>query len=152
MKITELESYIEKADHPLLVNFWATYCVPCMEEMPDLINITEKYKREGVELLMVSLDMPKFYPGKIESFAKEKRLPRGVIWLDESNADYFCPKIDTVWSGAIPATLFINHQTGYRRFLERQISSNELQKIFAEMMSSSKKGNQHSTALNRASD
>lgn len=151
VKATDLESYIKSADHPLIVNFWATYCVPCMEEMPAFVNITNMHKREGVELLLVSLDMPSFFPDKIARFAKEKKLPGGLLWLAETNADYFCPKIDTQWSGAIPATLFINHKTGYRKFFEQQVSSTQLQGILAEMLDPTM-GKQKSTALNRAAN
>jgi thiol-disulfide isomerase/thioredoxin len=151
VKATDLESYIKKADHPLIVNFWATYCVPCMEEMPTFVNITNMHKREGLELLLVSLDMPSYYPDKIAQFAKEKRLPPGLLWLAETNADYFCPKIDTQWSGAIPATLFINHKTGYHKFLEQQISPVQLQGILSEMLDPTK-GRQNSTTLNRAAN
>ena len=49
-----------------------------------------------------------------------------LVWLDETNADYFCPKVDAKWSGAIPATLFINNKTGYRKFIEEQISHDKL--------------------------
>jgi thiol-disulfide isomerase/thioredoxin len=151
VKATDLESYIKKADHPLIVNFWATYCVPCMEEMPAFVDITKMHKREGLELLLVSLDMASAFPDKIAQFAKEKRLPDGLLWLAETNADYFCPKIDTQWSGAIPATLFINHKTGYRKFFEQQVSSVQLQGILAEMLDP-KKGKQNSTTLNGAAN
>jgi thiol-disulfide isomerase/thioredoxin len=151
IKITDLATYIERTDHPMIVNFWATYCVPCMEEMPALINITEMYKRDGVELLLVSLDMPKSFPDKISKFAKERGLPAGILWLEETNADYFCPKVDTQWSGAIPATLFINHKTGYRKFFEQQLSAAQIQNLFSEMLDPTKKG-KNSTALDAASN
>ena len=51
-----------------------------------------------------------------------------ACWLDETNADYFCPRIDQAWSGAIPATLFINNKINYRKFIEESISEDELEK------------------------
>jgi hypothetical protein len=51
-----------------------------------------------------------------------------VIWLDETNADIFCPKIDSTWDGAIPASLFFNPKTGYRKFYEEQITHAQLKK------------------------
>src|SRR5579871_4360253 len=116
MKIDELENYIAHCDHPLIVNFWATFCGPCMREMPYFQSITEKYKDKNVELILVSLDLPSYYPAKISSFAKEKNISSTIIWLDETNADYFCPKIDKKWSGGIPSTLFINNKKNYRQF------------------------------------
>jgi thiol-disulfide isomerase/thioredoxin len=134
MKIVELEDYIRHSNHPLLVSFWATYCVPCLEEIPLFSDITDKYKREGMELLLVSLDMPKNYPEKILKFAIEKKFPKGIAWLQETDADYFCPKIDEQWSGAIPASLFVNNKIHFRKFFEQAISEKELEKAVGEML------------------
>jgi len=125
MKIAELETYIRQSDHPLVVNFWATFCVPCVKEIPIFQEVVAKYKT--VELLLVSLDLPAYYPAKISSFAKEKKFTATIIWLNETNADYFCPRIDKKWSGAIPSTLFINNKTKYRRFFERELKEAEVE-------------------------
>jgi hypothetical protein len=81
-----------------------------------------------VQLLLVSLDFKESYPTGITKFMDKRRITAPVVWLDETNADYFCPKIDAKWSGAIPATLFINNKTGYRNFVEEKISHDELKK------------------------
>ena len=56
------------------------------------------------------------------------RLPVLLKWLGETSPDVFCPRIDEDWQGSIPATLFINHEKNYRRFIESQISPAELRK------------------------
>ena len=132
MKITELETYIRQSDHPLIVNFWATFCVPCVKEIPAFQSAAEK---KGVELLLVSLDLPKYYPEKISAFAKEKNFTAGIAWLNETNADYFCPKIDKKWSGGIPSTLFVNNKTKYRRFFERELTATEVEDNIKAMTS-----------------
>jgi thiol-disulfide isomerase/thioredoxin len=134
MKIDELSNYISQSDHPLIVNFWATFCGPCMREMPYLQSITAKYKEKNVELILVSLDLPSYYPSKISSFAKEKNIASTIIWLDETNADYFCPKIDKKWSGGIPSTLFINNKKNYRRFFERQLTDLQVEQEIKGML------------------
>lgn len=121
VKITELEQYIQQTDHPLVVSFWATWCQPCVEEIPWLQATIKKYEKEKIEFMLVSLDFTKDYPAKITDFIKQRKFDATFFWLDESDADYFCPKIDARWSGGIPATLLINPKTGYRKFLERQI-------------------------------
>jgi thiol-disulfide isomerase/thioredoxin len=125
IKITELEQTIKESEKPLIVNFWATYCVPCIEEMPYFLELSKKYE---VELLLVSLDLQDFYPDKIKKFAAKNKFTAPLAWLDEYDADYFCPKVDTTWSGAIPASLFINNQTGYRKFIEEELSKDKLEK------------------------
>jgi thiol-disulfide isomerase/thioredoxin len=122
VKIDELTAYIEKSDHPLIINFWATYCLPCIHEIPYFQSEAKKHKSEGVELILVSLDMPDCYPSKIAALAKKENYTTSIFWLDESNADYFCPKVDKKWTGGIPSTLFINNKTHYHQFFERQLT------------------------------
>lgn len=122
IKIDDLETYIQKSNHPLIINFWATYCGPCLKEIPYFEKLVAEQKDKNVELLLVSLDLPAYYPAKIISFVKEKNFASSVWWLNESNADYFCPKVDKSWSGGIPSTLFINNKTHYRKFFERQLT------------------------------
>lgn len=123
-KITDVEKYIaDSKDEVLVINFWATFCKPCVAEIPSFIAITNKYKDNKVKLLLVSLDLPSFYPKKIADFAKKHQFNTHIVWLDETNADYFCPKVDAKWSGSIPATLIVNTKTGYRQFFEEEIEA-----------------------------
>jgi thiol-disulfide isomerase/thioredoxin len=122
IKINDLETYIQKSDHPLIINFWATYCSPCVQEIPYFEKKVAENKDQKVELLLISLDLTSFYPSKIAAFIKEKKYSSSVWWLNETNADYFCPKVDKTWSGGIPSTLFINNKTHYRKFFERQLT------------------------------
>ena len=122
LTILELEAYIAKCDHPLIVDFWATFCAPCNKEIPYLQRSADKYKAEKVELLLVSLDLPDYYPSKIAAFAEKNNYHVSIAWLNETNADYFCPKIDQRWTGGIPSSLFINNKTHYRRFFDRQLT------------------------------
>lgn len=124
-KITDLENFIIKNEKPVIVNFWATYCIPCIEEIPYFEELVKKY--EGIDLLLVSLDFEDFYPDRIRKFADRMKFTSPIVWLDEIDADYFCPKIDSSWSGVMPATLLINNQTGYRAFYEEKIPREKLE-------------------------
>jgi len=128
VKITEVEKIIAESKTPLIVNMWATWCKPCIEELPYFLEEVKEHREDSLTLLLVSLDFADDYPGKIAGFAKKRKIDAPIIWLDETNADYFCPKIDPEWSGAIPATLFINNKTGYRKFVEEQIPHPQLKK------------------------
>ena len=112
----------------LVINFWATFCKPCIAEIPSFIKTTEKYKADKVKLMLVSLDLKSEYPAKIAAFVKKKKFNTGIAWLNETNADYFCPKADPKWSGSIPSTLFINTKTGYRKFFEEEMTSEDFEK------------------------
>lgn len=134
IKITDLEETIRTNDGPMIINFWATFCKPCIEELPYFQSLTKKYADKGVQLLLVSLDLEEAFPKKIAAFAGKQKISTPIVWLDEYDADYFCPKVDSSWSGAIPASLFVNPQNGYRRFFEEQLSEKKLERIITEML------------------
>ena len=134
MKADELNAYIAKSEKPLVVSFWATWCGSCVEEIPYFIStIKEKYSGD-VELLLVSLDIKSYYPKRIESFAAKKNFDVPIVWLNEPNADVFCPLIDAKWSGAIPSTLMINNKKQYRKFYETGMSPLQFERNLKEMV------------------
>ena len=128
IKITDLEKTMMESTGPTIISFWATFCIPCLEEIPYFQEEIAKYKQDSIQYLLVSLDLEDHFPKKIEDVVKKNKITAPVVWLDEYNADYFCPKVDPKWSGAIPATLFINNKKGYRKFYEDQVSHDQLKK------------------------
>lgn len=128
MNIEELTDYISKCEKPLVVSFWATWCGSCVEEIPYFMStIKEKYNGE-VDLLLVSLDIKEYYPKKIAAFAGQRKFTVPIVWLSERNADVFCPKIDSSWTGAIPSTLMVNNKKQYRRFYEQGLTQFQFDK------------------------
>lgn len=138
IKITDLEAHIQNSDHPLVVSFWATWCAPCVEEIPWLQEGVAKFANQKVELVLVSLDFPRDYPKGIDTFIKKKNFSATFYWLDETNADYFCPKINARWEGGIPATLFVNHKTSYRRFFDRALTDRQVEPEIKTMLAEPK--------------
>ena len=126
-KIIDFNHYTDTAKSDLIViNLWATFCKPCVEELPDLIRISEKYNGK-MNMVFISLDAEKDYPRKLNRFIKKHHFKFNAVWLDETNADYFCPAFDPSWSGSIPATLFISKNTNSRLFIESEMSANEFE-------------------------
>jgi thiol-disulfide isomerase/thioredoxin len=136
VKITEVENIISSSTIPLIINMWATWCKPCVEEIPYFLEEVKKRNEKGdsLQLILVSLDFKEAYPEKIKSFAGKRKFLAPILWLNETNADYFCPKIDLKWSGAIPATLFVNNQKGYRKFVEEEIKKEDLRKEIEKLL------------------
>ena len=135
-KITDLEKYIANSEEPVVVNFWATYCAPCVKEIPYFQELVKKYEGKKVKLLLVSLDFKEFYPEKISSFAEKRSFTAPIVWLNETNADYFCPRIDESWSGVMPATLFVNNKTGFRSFYEEELPRKKVESELIKMTNS----------------
>lgn len=142
VKVTELEKIIQTTDRPLVINMWATWCKPCIEEIPYFLKEVETHNAlsrqtgDSIRLILVSLDAKENFPDQLKSFVKKRKFSTEVLWLDETNADYFCPIIDPKWSGVIPATLFVNPKTGYRNFVEEQVSHEELKKKIMAILQS----------------
>lgn len=120
-----VNSFSNHSDTVYVVNFWATFCKPCVGEIPHFISICSKYKK--VKLLLVSLDLPEYYPKRIADFARERKFNTNLAWLSETNADIFCPMIDQSWSGAIPATIIVNGKKGYKTFFEDELSAEKFE-------------------------
>lgn len=128
LKIEDLDRRIHlAADTVYIVSFWATWCKPCVEELPGFHAIARKYAGQKVKLLLISLDFARDYPEGVRSFARKNGYDSEISWLDETDADRFCPVIDKSWSGAIPATLVLHNGNEYRFFSEGQMKPEELE-------------------------
>ena len=84
--------------------------------------------------MFVSLDLREAYPTKVNEMANKLKLTFPVVWLNETNADYFCPIIDSSWTGGMPSSLFVNNATGYHKFFEDQLSKEKLETEIKEML------------------
>ncbi len=122
-----LDYYLnQKNDTTYVVNFWATWCVPCVQELPHFEKINAKYKENKVKVILVSLDMAKMIDTKLLPFINQKQIKSQVLLLRDPDADSWIPKVDSTWSGAIPATVIYNKDM--RKFYERSFTYDELEK------------------------
>lgn len=128
IRFRELEEYIATSadDKVKVINFWATWCAPCVKELPFIDSLRNTYSPDEVEVLLVSLDFPDEL-AKVNTFLQRKKIGSTVWLLDESDPNLFIDKVDPSWSGAIPATLLIRNSTDKRTFLEGELTKEELQ-------------------------
>lgn len=115
-----------KNDTIYVVNFWATWCVPCVEELPNFEKVTAAHKNDKVKVLLVSLDMHKMIESKLIPFIYQKKLQSEVVVLRDPDADSWIPKVDSTWSGALPATVI--YKNNKRKFYEKSFTYDELEK------------------------
>lgn len=126
-KIGDVVKYLKDSSGPEIkvINVWATFCKPCVAEIPGFIETVKSFKGKA-SLMLISVDMESKYPMGIATFAQIHQFTAPIKWLDETDADYFCPKLYPTWSGSIPATLIMNMRTGYRKFFEDEMDAADL--------------------------
>jgi thiol-disulfide isomerase/thioredoxin len=97
----------------LLVNFWATWCAPCREEMPQLASLQKKYGARGFRLATVSCDEPEDRAKAAQFLVKAGIGVNGAFWKQAADDDKFITFVDKTWSGALPA-LYLYDRSGKR--------------------------------------
>ena len=104
---------------PLLVNFWATWCVPCREEFPDLVALDAEFRPRGLEFITISLDEATERTTTVPAFLREMRAIRMPAYLlNTPEPETAINAVDPTWSGALPATFLFdrNGQIVYKHF------------------------------------
>ncbi|WP_378186978.1 TlpA disulfide reductase family protein [Aquimarina sp. W85] len=122
----------KKDDKIRIVNFWATWCKPCIEEMPYFELINSAYADKNVEVILVSLDLPSQIESKLIPYLERQKIKSKVLILDDPDANSWIPKVSTNWSGAIPATYI--YRGDKNQFYEKSFSYNELEKALKSFL------------------
>lgn len=110
-----------------VINFWATWCKPCIEEIPDFLRLSQELAGEKVTFLFVSLDFRKNLEKGVIPFIRSREMGNNVLLLHDPDADHWIPQVDQLWTGAIPATLI--YRGNIRQFYEKTLSYEDLKSI-----------------------
>ena len=108
-------------DITYVVNFWATWCGPCVKELPYFEELNEKYSGKNFKQILVSLDAPKKMESKVMPFIKKNDIKSEVVLLADGKYNNWIDLIDPSWSGAIPITLILKGER--KLFYEREFHS-----------------------------
>ena len=127
IKFPELQKRLARpTDTTYVVNFWATWCGPCVKELPNFEQLRAANAGQKVKVLLVSLDYASQLDKKVRPFMKQHGLKSEVLLLNEPDPNEWLDKVDTKWSGALPFTLIFNNNTKQRATFERELSATEL--------------------------
>ncbi|GAB5401367.1 MAG: hypothetical protein Aureis2KO_29520 [Aureisphaera sp.] len=127
LDFNELEDrYLEiENDTTYVVNFWATWCKPCVKELPAFEQLWHTYRDNKVKVVLVSLDFPEKIEAGVIPFIEKRGIASKVVLLDDPDANSWIPKVSEEWSGAIPATIIVTKDA--RKFYERSFTYEELE-------------------------
>ena len=129
-KINDLLKRIHNnSDTTYVVNFWATWCKPCVAELPEFEKLHLEYKGSKVKVLLVSMDFKEELDKKLKDFLDKNKYTCEVVLLDEINGNDFINQISEQWSGAIPATLITRNNKLNTEFHEGKMNFEGLKKI-----------------------
>lgn len=132
----KLESVIKKNDNKLyVVNFWATWCRPCVMELPEFMEVNNTYRNNPkFKMILVSLDVAKEAETAVHPFLVKHKIDAEAYLLDDNKRmNQWIPAVDAKWSGAIPATVF--YKNGVKLdFRESKLQKNELVQLISKYL------------------
>jgi len=133
LKLDQLEQRFEKGkDTVYIVNFWASWCAPCLKELPHFKKLSQEIKSDKVKVLLVSLDFKSKLKSAVVPITKRLKLKNEVYLLDEADQQQYIERINKEWSGALPATLLVNKTKNKRVFKEQEFTYPELIKLYQQ--------------------
>lgn len=118
-----------KSDTTYMLHFFATWCVPCMNELPAIISYDKQHTATRYKLVLVSLDPSNTANQNLQAVISKLDITNTIYVLQDTNANDWISKVDPKWSGAIPASLFINQHKAYRKFIAEPLTLQSLTKI-----------------------
>lgn len=119
------------SDTTYVVNFWATWCKPCVTELPAFDKVGRADHAKPVKVVLVSLDDPKTKE-KVDEFVKRRGFVSEVVILSDQKPHEWIDRISEDWSGSIPATLLVNTHANKREFFEQPFTYEQLTSVLAQ--------------------
>lgn len=121
----------QQDDRTYVINFWATWCQPCVEEMPYFEQLAREMDDE-IQLVMVSLDFQRDISTKLKRFVEERQLDLPVVALADADYDSWIDRVNPEWGGAIPVTVIYRGDERYFH-TEKFVDYAELVEAVAEV-------------------
>jgi thiol-disulfide isomerase/thioredoxin len=135
IKVPELEKILKNPEDKLFViNLWATWCPPCVAELPAFEKTAGDFDKSKVRFLMVSLDFPSQIEKQLKPFLLKNKITLDVAVMMDVDYDSWIGKVDPQWQGNIPATLIFNNKEKIRYFHSGELSETELRGLLNKFL------------------
>jgi len=129
ISLPQLQKRISNPDTVYVINFWATWCEPCVAELPYFEKLQATYQSKPLKVLLVSMDFESKYSA-VKAFAAKRQLKCETFLATRRSEQELIDGIDKEWSGALPGTLIVNAKKGIHYFQEREFTYDELNKLY----------------------
>ena len=135
IEVVDFDTFYSKidlsSDDTYVINFWATWCSPCVKELPYFESVNNEYSDKNVKVILVSLDFPSQIESKLKPYLEKNKIKSNVILLDDSKINKWVPRVSEKWDGGIPATLIVNssNYNFYPNPFEKEELLSEIDKV-----------------------
>jgi thiol-disulfide isomerase/thioredoxin len=136
MNLAQLKDHIYRDNEvTYIVNFWATWCAPCVKELPYFEEFSAGLDPAKAKVILVSLDFDDALEKRIIPFVEKKQIRSEVIhFVEEKSPNYWIPQFSQKWTGSIPATLVLNGKKDINAFFEQSFHSTaELEDLYQKL-------------------
>lgn len=135
IRIPELEKILSNREDKLLVlNFWATWCPPCVKELPHFQKVGKEFDPDEVSFLLISIDFPSQIDSHLKPFLDKNNVVLDVAVMMETDQNEWIDKVDPSWQGNIPATLMLNNTKKTRKFHAGDLDETELRNMIRSLL------------------
>ena len=135
IRIPDLEKILSaKEDKLFVINFWATWCPPCVKELPHFQKVAKEYHRDDVSFLLVSIDFPSQIESHLMPFLNRNDVELDVAIMMDTDQNEWIDKVDPSWQGNIPVTLMLNNAKKTRKFHPGDLNEKELRDMIISLL------------------
>jgi thiol-disulfide isomerase/thioredoxin len=135
IRVPELEKILSAdEDRLFVINFWATWCPPCVKELPHFQKVAKEYNKDKVSFLLVSLDFPSQIDSHLRPFLKKNNIALDVALMMDTDPNEWIDKVEPSWQGNIPVTLMLNNSRKIRKFHSGDLDETELRNMINSLL------------------